>query len=161
MNDTSIDNVNRSPGGAPVEVFERVHTIMHLFRSGQYRVLRGEAAELTHMEGKLLDFFARQPGATLRDLAAHSGRDKGQLARLIKTLRHADLLSAQDTQGDRRSVRLQLTPSGHTVHQTLQRQVGRLANVAVKGLQVEECRQLVTLLKRVQANLEAANAQPQ
>jgi DNA-binding MarR family transcriptional regulator len=161
MNTTSVDNVNYSPGGAPEEVFERVHTIMHLFRAGQYRVLRGEAAELTHMEGKLLGFFARQPGATLRDLAAHSGRDKGQLARLIKTLRHHGLLAAQDTQGDRRSVRLQLTPAGRTVHLTLQRQVGRLAKVAVKGLQLEECRQLATLLERVQTNLEAANAPSQ
>jgi hypothetical protein len=37
------------------------------------------------MEGKVLGFFARHPGATQRDLAQHSGRDKAQLARLIKS----------------------------------------------------------------------------
>jgi len=160
MNSPSIDNVNCPPDGGPEDVFESIHTVMHLFRSAQYRELRGGTYELTHLEGKLLGFFARQPGATLRDLTAHSGRDKGQLARLLKTLRHHGLLAAKDEQGDRRSVQLQLTPTGRLVHQTLQRQRGRLAKVAVKDLSQGERRQLVELLHRVRANLEAANAQP-
>jgi hypothetical protein len=34
------------------------------------------------MEGKVLGFFARHPGATQRDLAQHSGRDKAAVATL-------------------------------------------------------------------------------
>jgi hypothetical protein len=45
-------------------VFEIIHAVMHLFRSGQHRVLRGGPHNVTHMESKVLGFFAGHPGAT-------------------------------------------------------------------------------------------------
>ncbi len=154
MCSAQVDIVNEKPSDSPDEVFDCVHTVMHLFRSGQYRVLRDTGQHLTHMEGKILGFFARNPGGTLRDLVAHSGRDKGQLARLIRSLKDQGLLDAREDERDRRSVRLRLTSEGRVVHETLQRQVERLAKVAVTGLSAEERRQLITLLHRVRANLE-------
>jgi DNA-binding MarR family transcriptional regulator len=156
MINPSVDNVNHKPGG-PEEVFEAIHTIMHLFRSEQYRVVRDGPDDLTHLEGRLLGFFARNPGATLRDLSRHSGRDKGQMARLIKTLKQQGLLTAEATAGDRRSVRLQLTSDGRAVHQALDRRMKRLARVAVQGLSAGDRRQLAGLLHQVRANLEAAS----
>lgn len=150
----SVDSVNKKPEDLPQEVFETVHSIMHLFRSEQYRAFRDGPHPLTHMEGKLLGFFARHPGATLSDLVSHSGRDKGQLARLIKTLKDQDLLEASADQADRRSVRLRLTAEGRAIHQTLRRQSARLAKLAVKGLDASECERLAALLHRVKANLE-------
>lgn len=149
-----VDNVNRNPEDAPQEVFESIHAVMHLFRAELYRALRDGPHPLTHMEGKLIGFFARRPDATLSDLVAHSGRDKGQLARLIKTLKDQGLLEASEDQADRRSVRLRLTAEGRAVHQTLRRQSARLAKLAVKGLDAAECGRLVALLSRVKANLE-------
>ena len=147
----SVDNVNRKSD----EVFDLIHTIMHLFRSQQYRGLPDGSHHLTHMEGKLLNFFARHPGATLSDLVAHSARDKGQLARLIKSLKEEDLLSVQkDQKTDRRSVGLELTHAGHAVHRTLHRQSERLAMLAVKNLDSEKRRQLLVLLRQVRSNLE-------
>jgi DNA-binding MarR family transcriptional regulator len=155
MTSGSIDNINRKPVEASDEVFDLIHTIMHLFRSQQYRGLPDGSQHLTHMEGKLLSFFARHPGATLSDLVAHSARDKGQLARLIKSLKEASLLSVQkDQKTDRRSVGLELTPTGHAVHRTLHRQSERLAMLAVKDLDKEKRRQLLVLLRQVRNNLE-------
>lgn len=139
---------------APDEVMECVHAVMHLFRAQQYRVLRGGAQELTHMDSKVLGFFARHPGGTQSDLAAHSGRDKGQLARLIGGLKERGLLQAQADETDRRTVRLSLTPQGRAAQQALQRQGRRVANAAVAGLSAEERAQLAALLRRVRANLE-------
>jgi DNA-binding MarR family transcriptional regulator len=151
----SVDNVNRKSVEASDEVFDLIHTIMHLFRSQQYRGLPDGSHHLTHMEGKLLSFFARHPGATLSDLVAHSARDKGQLARLIKSLKEGGLLSVQkDQKTDRRSVGLELTPAGHAVHRTLHRQSERLAMLAVKDLDSEKRRQLLILLLQVRNNLE-------
>jgi DNA-binding MarR family transcriptional regulator len=150
-----VDNVNSKSIHTSDEVFELIHTIMHLFRSRQYRGLRDESHEMTHMEGKLIGFFARNPGATLSDLVVHFARDKGQLARLIKSLKQARLLSSRkDKQRDRRSVGLHLTSTGHAVHTTLRRQRGRLAKFAVRELSGEERRQLLALLKKVRNNLE-------
>jgi len=151
-----VDDVNQSRGAAADDVLESIHAVMHLYRSLQFRVLRDSAQEVTHMEAKALGFFARHPGATQSDLVAHSGRDKGQLARLLGGLRESGLLEARPDEQDRRSVRLHLTEAGQATQQTLRRQARRLAAEAVKGFSEGERAQLSALLERVRANLEAA-----
>jgi DNA-binding MarR family transcriptional regulator len=107
------------------------------------------------METKVLGFFGRHPGATQTDLAQHSGRDKAQLARLIKGLREQGLLDAQADTVDRRSVRLALTAQGRAVLDALEQASAHLAVQAVAGLSAEEQGQLLALLQRVRQNLAA------
>ena len=154
MNRAKVENVNQKTAESSEDVFASIHTIMHLFRSEQYRVLREGRYDLTHMEGKILGFFIRHPGATLRDLVAHLRQDKGQLARLIRSLKDQELLEAETDAGDRRSVLLHPTREGRSVHRLLQRQVRRLSEVAIKGLSRDERHQLVVLLRKVRSNLE-------
>lgn len=139
---------------APDDVLERVHAVMHLYRSLQYRSLRDGPHDITHMDGKVLGYFARHPGATQSDLAAHSGRDKAQLARLVKGLRELGLLVAEADAADRRQVRLSLSADGKAVQRALQTQGKRLGAKAVAGLDADEQARLASLLARVQANLE-------
>jgi len=154
----SVDHVNKSRDAGADDVLEQVHQLMHLVRSQQYRTLREAPGAVTHMESKVLGFFARHPGATLSELVAHSGRDKGQLARLVSGLRERGLLEGTVDEGDRRNLRLQLTQAGVEADQALRRQRRRLSAVAVKGLDDEERRQLSALLERVRANVEAAGS---
>jgi DNA-binding MarR family transcriptional regulator len=155
MKRDKVDIVNRKSVPQSGDVFDLIHTIMHLFRSQQYRGLRDGPHDMTHLEGKLLGFFARHAGATLSDLVDHFGRDKGQLARLIKSLKDAGLLRAQKKgKKDRRSVGLELTRAGHAIHKTLHRQSERLAKRAIHDLNGEERRRLSTLLQKVRSNLE-------
>lgn len=149
----SVDTINHSPGTAE-QVFEAIHAIMHLYRSRQYRDLRGTPFELSHMENKVLAFFARHPGATQSDLVQQSGRDKAQLTRLIRGLRDKGLLEARVDDKDRRSTLLQLTSEGKRIHRNLQAQGARLNALAVEGLTEEECRRLLGMLARVRGNLE-------
>jgi len=151
-----VDNVNKKAAGEPAEIFDAVHRIMHLFRSEQYRVLRGGPCEITHLEGRLLGFFAAHPGATLRDLVAHLKQDKGQLARLVKSLREQGLLEGRGDGADRRAVRLELTATGRQVHRLLRRQVEKLSALAVDGLGARERAELARLLRHVRGNLESA-----
>lgn len=156
MKRTIGDIINKRPGKKSAEVFDAIHRIMHQFRSAQYRVVRDGPYELTHMEGKLPGYFSHHPDATLRDPVAHLKQDKGQLGRLIKSLKEQGLLEGQSDEGDRRSVRLRLIAEGKKAHQTLQRQVGRLSDLAVKGLSAGERAALVDLLNQVRTNLEKA-----
>lgn len=149
-----VVKVNHKSPDHPHEIFEAIHAVMHLFRAEQYRAFRDDPLPLTHMEGKLLAYFARNPDSTLSDLVAHSGRDKGQLAKLIKTLKDQDLLEASADKVDRRSVRLRLSAKGREIHRELKRQTTRLARLAVTGLKPDECARLAELLQRVKANLE-------
>ena len=134
-------------------MFEAIHAIMHLHRAQQLRASQEGGAPLTHMENKVLGYFGRHPGATQRDLAVHSGRDKAQLARLIGGLREKGLLDAVTAADDRRSTCLQLSDAGRAVHTELRAHGALLAQAALTGLDDSERAQLLTLLDRVQANL--------
>ena len=150
-----VDNVNHvdSPSATDA-VIELVHVVMHQFRSRQFQALRGGGHDITHMESKLMGFFAHHPGATLSDLVAHSGRDKAQLAKLVKSLRERGLLAAKSDAEDRRSVRLTLSAAGLSAQQAMRAEGRALNEQALAGLSAKEQAQLVELLGRVKANLD-------
>lgn len=156
----SIDNVNHRPHAANAaaddDVLELVHSVMHQFRGLQYQRLRDGPHDITHMESKVLGYFAHHPGATQSDLAEHSGRDKAQLARLIKRLLDLGLLAREADAQDRRQLRLQLTADGLAVQRTLHQQRQRLSKLAVAGLNAAEQAQLKALLLQLRANLDKA-----
>lgn len=147
----SVDHVKHR--GEPDEVLQAIHEVMHLYRSQQFRALRDAEHGVTHMEGRALGFFARHPGATLSELVAHAGRDKGQLARLVGGLRERGLLEARVDEADRRNQRLYLTAAGEQAQQALHREGRKTAAAAVRGFTAEESRQLLDLLARLRANL--------
>ena len=154
----SIDNVNdmdSAPGASAEAVMELVHTVMHRFRSLQYRALRDAPTDMTHMEGKALGFFTRHPGATLSELAQHSGRDKAQLARLVKALRERGLLRAEADAEDRRNVRLAPSEAGLAIQRTLRRAARTAAQRALAGLGAREQAALAEALARGDASLAA------
>jgi DNA-binding MarR family transcriptional regulator len=148
------DNVNHSGDGSDDDILDVVHSVMHTYRAMQYRFLRDGPHDITHMDGKVLGFFGRHPGATQSDLAQHSGRDKAQLARLIKGLRDRGLLSGEVDEADRRNVRLSLTADGQAVQRALRQQARRLSTKAVAGLSAPERQQLQALLQKVKGNLD-------
>jgi DNA-binding MarR family transcriptional regulator len=151
----SRDIVNQ-PGKPPDdEVLELVHRVMHQYRSQQYQVLRDGPHAITHMESKVLHYFGHHPGATQNQLAQDSGRDKAQLARLIKGLREQGLLAGEADEADRRNVRLSLTADGRAVQGSLRQQARQLNAKAVAGMTAAEQQQLVALLQRVRDNLDA------
>ncbi len=137
-------------------MLELVHTVMHQFRSLQYHALRGGPVDITHMESKVMGFFARHPGATLSDLVQHSGRDKAQLARLVKGLRERDLLLAESDAADRRNIHLRLSDEGLAVQRALRAEARTVSTRAVRGLSEAEQATLVELLGRVKANLDTS-----
>jgi DNA-binding MarR family transcriptional regulator len=156
-----VDNVNHVGPARAVDVdaaertIELVHVVMHQFRSLQFQALRDHAHEVTHLESKVMGFFARHPDATVSDLVAHSGRDKAQLAKLVKRLRERQLLEARTDPDDRRVVRLRPSAAGRAMQQAVSAQGRVLKTRAVRGLSHAEQAQLVDLLERVKANLDA------
>ena len=152
-----VDKVNQNPVESGTEVFETIHAIMHLYRAQLLRASQSGAAPLTHMENKVLGYFGRHPGATQRDLAIHSCRDKAQLTRLISGLRERGLLDAVAAPDDRRSTHLSLSAAGQAVHAELRQHGAALSGMALTGLDEQERTQLLGLLGRVQDNLDQAS----
>ena len=151
-----VEFVNQSEAD---EVFDAIHGLMHLVRARQYRVLRDSPHEITHLEGKVLGFFGRHPGAMAGDLAAHSGRDKAQIARLLAGLKERGLLQAEVDEADRRKTRLHLSDAGRELLRTTQRSLREVTQRSLQGFSAEERAQLLALLRRVRGNLDEAEAQ--
>jgi DNA-binding MarR family transcriptional regulator len=149
-----VDKVNQNSIESGADVFEAIHAIMHLYRAQLLRASQAGEAPLTHMENKVLGYFGRNPGATQRDLAAHSGRDKAQLARLIAGLREKGLLDAVAAADDKRSTCLSLSDAGKVVHAELRRHGATLSALALTGIDAAERAQLLALLGKVQNNLD-------
>jgi DNA-binding MarR family transcriptional regulator len=157
----TFDKVNQSAAKTAStegdELLELVHTLMHQVRARQFEALRDGPLALTHMEGKVLGYFGRHPGATQSDLVQHSGRDKAQLARLIKGLRERGLLDGEADEADRRNLRLSLTADGRALMRTLLQQTRKVGAQAVAGMSAAEREQLRALLQRLRDNLERAD----
>lgn len=147
-----VDKVNHSP--APERVFDAIHTVMHLYRSGRSQAFREDERGITHMESRVLNYFAHHPGATLSELAAHSGRDKAQLTRLVRGLRDGGYLESKEDSADRRSVHLQLSAQGEEMQAELRKSGAQILARAVENVSAQQCEQLVQLLEIIQANLE-------
>ncbi len=139
---------------AEEDVMDQLHALMHLFKSSM-RVALGDSEEgVGPMEARALGFFARNPGSTQRDLVEHSGRDKAQIARLVKLLLERGLLQSTPDERDRRASRLNMTDAGREVQRRLQQHRKRVAARLVAGLSADEHAQLMALLRRLRANAE-------
>ncbi len=148
------DIVNHKKSSADADTLELIHAVMHQYRSQQYQVLRDGPHDITHMESKVLNYFAFHPGGTQSELARHSGRDKAQVARLIKGLREKELLAVEADSADKRNLKLSLTPQGQSIRSALHQQAKRLNVKALAGFSGEERKLLASLLLRVQSNLD-------
>lgn len=141
--------MKNNPTDDPLDL---MHQVMHGVRLHHRQVL-ADQPDLTPMDARVLGYFGRHPGATLKDLAAHSGRDKAQLARLIKGLREAGWLLAETDPEDRRNQQLWLTEAGAALHQHMSVAMREVSKRAVAGLLPQERRVLAELLGRVRDNL--------
>jgi DNA-binding MarR family transcriptional regulator len=87
---------------------------MSLF-GGIKRALQHElrdSAPVPPMLLRLLQLCQRRSGITQQELAQMTGRDTGQVARMVKDLLEIDLLLREDHPVDRRSHCLRPTPAG-------------------------------------------------
>jgi len=145
-------SVESGAEGAGDAVFEQMHEILFLFRSQLSQRLSKAGEDIPGMAGKVLGFYARHPGWTQMQLVEHSGRDKGQVARLVKQLSERGLLHRDDSTGGKRRG-LALTEQGQQMYQRLQRQRAQLANKLTSALSPAEQMQLRRLLEKIKAPL--------
>ena len=150
-----MSNIMKAPAD---DMFEALHDVLHLYKARRQQAIAASGQPLSHMEAKVIAFFGRRPGATLSDLVAHSGRDKSQLARLIAGLRERGLIEAREDEGDRRNIRLQLTPQGAAIHAELRQALRKVAREVAGGLSEAQRAQLLELLGKVGERLAGGRA---
>ncbi|UJW79631.1 MarR family winged helix-turn-helix transcriptional regulator [Hydrogenophaga sp. SL48] len=106
---------------------------------------------------RMLQLCQRTPGITQQGLAQRTGRDKGQVARLVRELLDLGLLVKEEHPEDRRSHRLLPTPAGVAKVQRFEQAEAGVAELLFGGLRAADLRslteQLVALKQRVETRL--------
>lgn len=153
----NVDRVNQSGDAAEAaRVVDRLHALMHLLRRRLQQATQAEGEGLTAMELRALGFFVRHPGSTASALAAHSGRDKAQVARALQPLLTRGLLSATPDPQDRRSLQLWPSAGAARIERRMAAQRRRVHDELLAGFGAAELRALADSLERL---LAAAGAQ--
>lgn len=96
----------------------------------------------------------QQPGAPQQALVQALGRDKGQMARLIRDLEDHGLLTRSTDERDRRVWRLYLTPEGETRSAWFSTLEAQVAQDLMGHLSPEDSTQLNRILHSVKAQLD-------
>jgi DNA-binding MarR family transcriptional regulator len=95
----------------------------------------------------------RNPGGSQQQLVQSMGRDKGQIARLIRELEERQYLVRTPDARDRRVWRLAVTPSGEEKCQWFSTIEAQLATDLFGALGATECAQLEQLLNGLRARI--------
>ena len=135
---------------ANTEVLDRLHTLMHGLRRHLKEAMRHEAEGLGPMEARCLGYFMRHDGATQSELVQHSGRDKAQIARIVKILHERGLLQSCPDPDDGRSQRVSVTAEGQALQRKMQQHRARFEKTMTAGLTEGERTTLLDLLDRLQ-----------
>ena len=133
------------------DVFEQLHALLHALKG---RGPDSAPRRVAPTEHRVLQHIARHPGSTQGDIAERTGRDKGQINRLIQQLEDNGLLVRVPDDTDRRKLRLELTATGRDVVKELVAERRRMAARMVSDFSAAEQAQLAELLARMRANLE-------
>lgn len=92
---------------------------------------------------------------TAAEVARHLDHDPGATTRLVDQLEERGLLERKRSSDDRRVVRLSITPAGKTVAKMLLPRIVDFWNTTLKDFSREDFAQLVSLMTRLLAALEA------
>ena len=138
------------------EVLESLMSLFGGIKRAMRHALDGDAA-VPPMLLSVLQLCERQAGITQQGLARLTGRDKGQIARMVKELLELGLLQREDHPDDRRSHCLRPTPAGRAAVRRFEQASATVAEWLLGDMTVGERtslrRQLTSLKDRIDGHL--------
>ncbi|MGY0558502.1 MULTISPECIES: MarR family winged helix-turn-helix transcriptional regulator [unclassified Lysobacter] len=132
-----------------IEILDLINAIAHQATAGMQRALKDAGIGLAAMEARTLRFVSRHPGCTQSDIVRESGRDKAQIARVVKVLLERGDIARLPNEPDLRRGRLRITPEGSVSYEQAEHLRSEVAASMVGGVTAKERTQLSRLLRRV------------
>ena len=131
------------------------YQIMAAHTDFQKKVLnRLRKAGLTAGQPKVLDYLKDHNGANQKAIAQGCHMEPASVSSVLTGMEHAGLISRQAEPGDRRSLRVYLTPLGEEKIRLTQQVFGELEAQALRGICDAQRRELIALLVQVAENLK-------
>lgn len=119
--------------------------------------LEAGGISLAPLEAVALAFLQTNPGATQAEFVQYIGRDKAQVAHIIKPVIERGLVVALPDEQDRRLNRLWLTQAGQSLHRRASKIRAELAERMLQDLEPAKRARLGRMLERIAGRL--GNAQ--
>jgi DNA-binding MarR family transcriptional regulator len=101
-----------------------------------------------------LTLIARNPGISQTELSQANGRDKSSLTPVVEDLVRRGLIERRRMSSDRRTYRLNLTPSGKKVLTMLTRCARRHERTLDRVIGARERKKFIQILKKIAAEIE-------
>jgi DNA-binding MarR family transcriptional regulator len=136
------------PDNRDVEILNLINALAHQATAAMQRSLREAELGLVAMEARTLRFIARHPGCTQNDIVRESGRDKAQIARIIKVLLERGEIRKRAAGAGKRQ-HLEVTPAGAKLHAKAEALRTVIAQALVEGLTTKERDELERMLRRM------------
>lgn len=132
----------------PIEVFDSLHELLHLFRARMRKAMEAVHPELTFNEMRILLRMGRQPGLTQKGLVERSHADKAQMARLLAHLEERGWLIRSASESDRRVRCLRLSAQGERLFAQLRTLQERVAAELLRDCPPSMQADLLALLRQ-------------
>ncbi len=139
----------------PSAVLDAMHNLTLAYRRQMRAALHAQALPLTANELKVLLYVGHHPLCTHKDLVAHTGTDKAQLARLLQQMDTHGWLERVPHPQDKRSRCLRLSAQGAEAFTGLRNHRSSLGAQMLAGWSMSEQQQLLDLLRQMHSQLAA------
>lgn len=120
-------------------VFKR--TLRDLYRK-ETMVLQ---CSMSHLE--IMQYIADHANPTMKDIAAHLQITPPSVTTLVETMVEHGLVKREAASGDRRTIRVRLTPKAAALYKSLQLKKKTLLTALLKKLSVEQKSQLSDIVR--------------
>lgn len=145
MNDTAL----------PSAVLDAMHNLTMAYRRQMRAALHAQALPLTANELKVMLYVGHHPLCTHKDLVAHTGTDKAQVARLLQQMETHGWLERVPHPQDKRSRCLRLSAQGAEAYTALRAHRRGLGTQMLAGWSEAEQQQLLDSLRQMHSQLAA------
>ncbi|MBT1426158.1 MarR family winged helix-turn-helix transcriptional regulator [Dickeya dianthicola] len=140
------------------QTFELLGELIHSIKQRMQESDALTQTGLAPFQARTLGLIARHPGQSQHFLAQCMGRDKAQIARLLKDLEALGLITRQPSPTDRRAQVVSLTKKGEDTHRRFADARTGLLQRAFADVTPEERRQFVQVLQKMKANLTTSES---
>lgn len=141
-----------------VAVLDLLNSLAYTLNTRLRTQLEGEGVALAPLEAVALSYLQANPGCSQADFVQFLGRDKAQVARIVKPLIERALVVSIADGTDRRLNRLWLTEEG----KAMQRKAGRarflLAEAMMEGFDEKQRARVGKLLRKMAGSVQAPGA---
>lgn len=137
----------------PQDVLEALMTLFGGIKRAMRHGLGADAA-VPPMLLRVLQLCERQAGITQQGLARLTGRDKGQVARMVKELLALGLLQREDHPDDRRSHCLRLTAAGRAAVRHFEQTEAAVARWLLEDMTIDEMKSLQCQVDSLQQRID-------